>query len=139
MFTHSYTYSVSNGGQSFSISVNRSAGMEVNIDEPVPDNAEDLEIACGIDISELESFVMYATTDMTIKTNDAGSPDDAFELKANQPIVFQRDLYNVGEGSAAVPNACPLTADVTKLFATNLSGGDGMLRVRALVDPTADD
>lgn len=104
----------------------QSAGAESNIDEALTDATDQL-IAFALDISQCKSFLIWATgSDVTVKTNSSGTPDDTIALTKDQPIVWTTD--------DSPEFGIPLSADITALYATNT--GSGVLHVRALYDPT---
>ena len=101
------------------------ADQEVNLDIPVPANSTNLHAVVGIDVSQLKSLYLLSDIDLTIETNDSGTPDDTLTLEAGIALLW----------SAASGLANPLTADVTDLY---LTGGAtaGTLQLRSLSDPT---
>lgn len=89
--------------------------------ETVLDAATDFEIPWVCDLSLCSFVYMVSDQDLTLETNDGTTPDDTISLIAGIPIVY--------EGNAAVIAA--LTADITKVFATNSSGEDATITLIA--------
>jgi hypothetical protein len=127
-FTHTITHGWSNGGGAITQAVAKTAGQEINIDENIAASQTDKAVALAIDVSQLKSLFILSDAAITLETNDGSAADDAITLAAGVPVVWQ-------EGDAA---ACPLTTDVTGLFATTgaIGAGGANLQIRALVDPT---
>jgi len=75
-------------------------------------DSADVEVDLDVDVSAAKGAVLFATADVTIKTNSSSEPDDTINLSAN------RDLsWITGQGN------CPFTVDVTKLYVTCANGG----------------
>lgn len=123
-FTHTLTYRVASAGETITKLIESSAGSEQNLSEAIPANQTNLLVVYSLDVSACESFYLFATQNMTIKTNNSGSPDDTIVLRANEPYQWHTNAYD----------AFLLTADVTALYVTNTTAGD--LQIRALMDPT---
>lgn len=97
-----------------------------DVDVTVPADSGDLEINWTLDISQAELIFMLSDQDLTLETNNATSPVDTITLKAGIPYFWIKD--------GGIDQ--PLTADVTKLYATRGSGDDANLKIRALADAT---
>tara|TARA_R110002167_G_scaffold61913_4_gene174912 strand:- start:17042 stop:17425 length:384 start_codon:yes stop_codon:yes gene_type:complete len=126
MPTHKINQDWQAGNESLSKQITITADGEANVEVAVADESTDLAINLAIDFSALQLFYIVADQDLTIKTNDSGSPDDTLTLNAGKPIVW----FN-GCGYSN-----PLSADVTALYATNASGTDATLYVKTLQDAT---
>ena len=127
--THILVSNWSKGGDSLSTSNSYSGTGEVAItDETVADSVTDQEIVISIDVSALTAIYISSTRDMTLETNNAGTPVDTIALKANVPYVWSTDLnsYNVNK----------LATDVTALFLTNASGASATFNLRGVYDAT---
>lgn len=98
----------------------------IDLEVAIADGQTNKLVACTLDISQLKALVVMSTKDMTLKTNDSSTPDDEFDLLANDPIVFTDGEHETN----------PLTADVTALYVTNASGGAGTLFFKAIFDAT---
>ena len=116
------------GGVIQSGGVQKTAGQLIQIDENIPQSQTDALIALALDVSQIKALFMMCDTAITLETNSSSAPDNTIALVANVPITW-------AQGDA---NACPLTVDVTALYATNGAVGSGgsQLKIIALVDPT---
>lgn len=114
------------GNQSVSQEESVTAESETNLDLAVADEETALEANIAIDYSAIASLYMACDQDITIKTNDSGTPDDTIALKANKPLVWTPDCGF----------ANPFSADVTSIFCANASGADATLQIRLLQDAT---
>ena len=120
------TNSWRSGGTIRSGTITRTAGLLNRYAETIPGESTDLEIACVIDVSELEGLYIKCDRALTIETNDGTTADDTITLAAGEPLVW-------ASGNNVV---CPLTADVTSIFVTLAAGADATLEMEILVDPT---
>jgi len=102
------------------------ASAHTQVVEKIADGTSDEEVAIEIDVSAVKALYINSTQDMTLETNDTGSPDDTLNLLANVPCVWHENSYY----------ALLLTVDVTALYLTNSSGSDATLNVWALYDST---
>ena len=87
------------------------------------ENATDVEIVQTLDVSEVKGLVLLCSADATLKTNSSSEPDDTISLTAGRSVSWL-----AGQGTN------PLTADVTRFFASSTAGGT--LRMWFLSDPT---
>ena len=108
------------------------ANAKASFDEEIADSETNLEFLLSFDVitNQLMSLFMLSSKDITLKTNDSGSPDDEIALKAGVPLPW---AYQAGN----YYHACPLTADVVKIFITNASGAAARVQIEALYDSTA--
>lgn len=128
-FTNSVTQSISGPGFSKSVAVSKTAGMAINIDEPIPSDAANLEVDLVLAASQVQSGYFVSTVDVLLETNNSTTPVDQIALKANVPYVFFTGGYS----------AFVFDDDVTSLFVTNQSSPAtaGVLEMYILIDPTA--
>lgn len=124
MATHRLSYTWSNGGAPLAVTVEKTAGAEINIEEAISANQTNLAITLALDVSAMKSLVISSDVAMTLKTNSSGSPADTINLTANVPIV-----WHATNGFANI-----LTTDVTVLYVTNTAAGT--LKLYALQDVT---
>lgn len=103
-----------------------SAAAQTSIEETVGIAATDLLINLAIDFSEIVCLFIMADQDLTIETNSGSAPDDTISLVAGKPLIWYEGSYF----------ACPLAADVTKIYVTNASGVAATLQIEVLQDPT---
>lgn len=126
--THEHTYKWQlSGGPSIEKTVSKSAGAEVNLDEPVASSQTDYPINVAIDVSELKALYLVSDQDCVVETNSGSVPDDTINLEANVPVVWAKP-------ASGTKPVCPLTVDVTKFYVTNTAALT--LKLRCLVDPT---
>jgi len=94
-------------------------------DETIDADQTDVEVEWAVDVSALKLLVMVADQDVTIETNDGGSPVDTIDLIANEPHVWHTDsLYTK-----------KLTTDVTSVFITTGAAAT-RIQCEALTDAT---
>ena len=93
---------------------------EVKVELVVPSSASDSPYSLFVESTNLKSFVMVATENLTVDTNDGTTPDETFYLTANEPYVW---LY--GDGTA------PIGGDVDTIYLTNSSGSDATFQLLA--------
>ena len=126
-FTSKIVESYVAGGVTISDTQNIAAtGGFIQIDESIADATTDGEVALVLDVSQVKSFVMTCDTALTVKTNVAATPVDTINLVADVPYIYHTSSYP----------AFLLTADVTKLFVTNASGGAARFQLSTTYDVT---
>lgn len=108
-YAHTYSQSLSGSGASIT-NVNSYAGdarggrhVELAADQT------HYLVDFVLNVSEIKSFYMVSSQDLTIKTNDSGAPADTIVLKANKPLIWQHDSLH----------ANPFSEDITALYLTN--------------------
>lgn len=108
-----------------------SSGELIRIDESIPDDSTDLEVALVLDVSQLKAVYIEVEEDMTLETNNGAVPVDTMTPSPTQPTHWTLADNESGE------DRCPVQTDVTALFVTKAATGQAaMLRGRFLVDPT---
>jgi hypothetical protein len=114
--------------QSNAISIEATRVLEgdsqLNIIQVVPAATTNQEILAAIDISLAKLVAIRSTQNITIKTNNSGTPDDTLVLTANIPMIWRDGDYN----------ALFLTDDVAKFFITNATASPATVQILALVD-----
>ena len=131
MFTHTLIQIwQSDNGASFQGTVAVQGGLEVNIDEAIPENSTDLAVAFVADVSQLKSLFLLSDKALTIKTNSDSAPDNTIVLAAGVPLIWNN------QNGLALTDTVPaaITADITALYVTNTDAA--ALKIRALLDPT---
>lgn len=125
-FQHSIVrnFSIPGGGGSTTETVadDGSQSLEESIADGVVDQALDFDVKAAA----IKSIIMFATTDLTIETNNAGTPDDTIALVAG---VLRHWSVNSSEANF-------ITTDITQLFVSNASGSPAKLIVSVIYDPT---
>jgi hypothetical protein len=122
---HTWKKSVSTdlGGSLFSGSSTYEASAEENFIVDVV-SGDTLEIDLAIDVSQLVSFAIYSTKDITLKTNDLSAP-------AQTQAIVEKVAFGWNEDD---PGANPLTVDVTKHFLVNDGDDDAVVKASFLLD-----
>ena len=129
-FTHTLIVAWQSGGSTIDGRVSSVGGLEVNVDEAIPENATDLQVAFALDVSQLKSLFIMSDKAIVIKTNSSSAPDNTFEIAADTPW-----MWNSGSGQALTDTSgAAVSSDVTKIYVTVTDAA--ALKIRALVDPT---
>ncbi len=126
-FTHVLTFNVA-GPLAINRSVTLTEEKEINVEVTIPIAASDLEVEYVAVLARLASFYMVADQDLTIKTNDAGSPDATLNITKDNPFSWYP--------GQVVPLTDVFVADITALYITNGSGVEATFSIRSLIDPT---
>ena len=92
----------------------------------VADSETDMLINFALDVSQIKSIYIKSDQDLTLETNDGGSPDNTLNLTADVPYVWHENSLFTNL----------LTVDITALYVTNASGSTATLEIEALVDST---
>ncbi len=103
-----------------------SSSAAVDIDDTVADSETDFQINAAIDVSAAKVIYLHSTQNVTVETNNGGSPDNTINLVANIPYLWTHDGYAVNL----------LTVDVTAFYITNASGSSATFTVKVLQDAT---
>lgn len=98
----------------------------VEITEDVATGQTDSQINVAIDVSEVASFVLVSTQNVTFETNSGSAADDTIALLANVPYIWNTSSYD----------AFLLGTDVTAIFITNASGATATISLRCVQDAT---
>jgi hypothetical protein len=117
-------------GGSYIYSTSVSAGLRKSLFEAIPASAT-TELVFDLDVSEVKMLAIRSDVAVTIKTNNVASPDNTFDLAANQSF-----LWPLGEVALKDTSGDPVAADITSLHVVNAGAVAGTLRLDAFVDPT---
>ena len=98
-------------------------GKVIIISETIPAGTDTL-VAFVLDVSQVKSAFIMASTALSLQTNSAGSPVDTIALAAGIPYIWNTNSYD----------AFLLGTDVTALYCTNVA--ESLLTIEILVDPT---
>ena len=123
-FYHNVQSTVYATGLNVQTSKQYAGDVEAVIDVTVPASAVHQEIIVAIDVSAVQSILIKASNNATVKTNSSGSPADTITLDAGVPYVWNTDSYETFE----------LGTDVTKIFVTNSAGTDMTFQLMVLSD-----
>lgn len=126
-FTHVISQGVTIENRRVAKSIEITAGHKVSINETLAIGTN-VSMPIAIDISQVRSFLICSSTDMTVKTNSSGSPDNTLTLRAGEPYQW----YKPNSGTAY--DSFKLTADVTVLYLTNAA--EAVFELEILSDPT---
>ena len=121
------------GNRTLKGTVSPSAGNNNSIDESIPDSSTDLLVNATVDITALQSVFLLCDQDVTVETNNGGTPQETIALKKDDPLLW-RKAGNQLDGADYPKN--PFSADVTAFFITNASGFAAQLKMEILQDPT---
>lgn len=123
--SHRTTLSIKNDAGSTVVAATTSytAAAEENIDS-VAGASDTLVIDLAIDVSQIVSFFIYSDKDVTLKTNDDGTPDQTIALDAKKPLWWNTDANGTN----------PLTTDITKLSFVNAGLEDAKIKCGFLLD-----
>lgn len=126
--THTLSKSWSNGGSSSSLrgQVQISDSVENNLDYTLATGSTDSPFALVQTASKIQMIALLSNVNVTIKTNNATTPGNTFNLKAGV-------LETWSTSSGIFSN--PVTTSITGLFITNSSGQQARINIRILSDP----
>jgi hypothetical protein len=126
MFTHEIQYTWRGGGTPITKSVSLQAEAEENRDIDLIGAVTNLLVELVIDVSQLKMIFITCDKAATVKTNSSSSPQETITIAAGG--VFQ---WATGQGIAN-----PFADDVTAIYVSKPGSNNGVLSVRALIDPT---
>lgn len=104
--------------------VTKTVSGNVSIEETVANATTNGLIACSFPATGLKMLAICSDRDVTVKTNSSGSPQETWNLKANQPHYWCEND----------PGSAPVAGAVTALYVTNASGADATLKLIAGYD-----
>jgi len=128
-FTHTITETYATAGGSVSQVQTFTAGGENAVQDTIDIGATDAVVDWSLDISQVESFIIKADGDLTVKTYLATVLKDTIAVASGIPIVW-------GTGSSMSLAEIPITSDFDQIKVTNATGVAVALEIRALYDPT---
>ncbi len=122
--THTYSPSVTGVAGSLSGTPQSfTGGKAIILSETIPAGTDTL-VALVLDVSQVKSAFIMASTALSFQTNSSGSPVDTIDLAAGIPYIWNTNSYD----------AFLLTTDVTALYCTNVA--ESVLTAEFLIDPT---
>jgi hypothetical protein len=121
MFTSTITKKVTNASVTTVSTKIHSGDHQSAIKDTVADATVDLEYLVSVDVSELVMCVLQSSEDITVKTNDSGSPQETFNLVADKPVIFET-------GDPAI-----FSGDVSSMYVSNSSGTDATFSFLAIM------
>lgn len=102
------TYKTASGAMS-QANMDETGSARLTSSPTVPASTTNQHLAISVDVSQLISFLIVSSRDLTLKTNSSSSPAQTFSLKAGQGFTWNQDNGTVN----------PLTVDITDLYFTN--------------------
>lgn len=118
--THTVTRSYRDQGPTaIQLAEQVTADVEKNIDLALSIGT-DFSIPFTLDRTKLKSLVIYSDVALTLETNSSSSATDSIVLVAGQALMWTLATDGLGR--------CPITANVTALFATNVAAAAFKLR-----------
>ena len=120
-----FTEKVVIGGESTSQLNALTAGLRIAISEQIA-IANDVLVALSVDVSQVKGVYILSDQDVTLETNNSGSPTNTLALKANIPYVWYTNKYH----------SLVFSSDITALYVTNASAAAANLTIEILTDPT---
>ena len=131
MFTASITTNV--GGQiggSYSSASTVAAGLRKSIFEAIPAGVT-TDLVFDLDVSETKALFIRSDVAVTVLTNNASTPDNTFDLLANESYVWP-----LGGALFKDTLGATVAVDIVSLHVVNAGTDSGTLRLDAFVDPT---
>lgn len=124
--THTYTLGYARSGESISQTVAVSNDSELNADVALTASEANKRVAMAIDVSQMKGLFISSDVDVTIETNNSGTPVDTLSISADEPLIW----------FATSPLTNPLGTDVTTIYVTNGEATAGTCKIRVLIDGT---
>lgn len=109
-----------------SVSFDETGDMVVSLSPSISGATNNVEVAVVFTMAQLIGISINTDKDLTLETNDSGTPDDTFALKAGKTFYWSK---NTGVAN-------PFTADVTKFYFSNAGASAATVRIRILRDGT---
>jgi len=104
----------------------KTPSANISFEETVATGVTNQLVACAFPATGLKLFGICSDKDVTIKTNSSGSPQETWNLKANQPYAWVENN----------PGAVPFAGAVTAIYITNASGSEATVKLIAGWDAT---
>ena len=123
VFTDVISVSYSGNGKSVSSKLGTYSGTkDAGIATVIPAGSVNFQVVLAFPIANIQSMVIDASQNVTIKTNSTTAPGDTINLNAN---------YGIFWGIGGLP-AKPLSVDVTSFYVSNPGAVDCTFNVRVL-------
>ena len=123
------TQSVREGNNTVSYAVTKTADGQASYSGSVVTATTNQEVSMAFTTTNVVAIYLYSSTDLTVKSNSSGSPDDTITLDGGVPLVWIKDSGIT----------CPFAGSsgaITKLYITNASGSTATVEFRVLKDVT---
>jgi hypothetical protein len=122
-FTDTVTTSYSGNGRAVSGKTGTYTGSkDAGVAVVVPANTTNQLITIAFPVAGIVSLVFSGSQNLTVKTNNSGSPINTLAVKANSDLIWANDYVGTN----------PLTADVTAFYVTNATSTDATFNFRVL-------
>jgi len=123
IFTDTISISYSGNGKTVSTKTGTYTGThDAGVALVVPAGSVDLLVAIEFPVAGIQSLVMAASEDVTVKTNAISPPADSFTVKKTAGVVWGSDYHNV----------CPFGTNVTAFYVSNAGVTDAKFDFRVL-------
>lgn len=122
--SHSVQVNWTGGGTPLTSTKTVTDDEEINLDTTVALAGTDVLLPLAFDYTKLKEIYILASQNLTLEFNNSTTGVPTIALKANEAFHW---IY--GQGYFANP----FTENVTALYATNSSGVEATLQIRALV------
>ena len=122
-FTDTLSITYTGNGKAVSSKLGTYTGTkDAGIATVIPAGSVNLQVVLAFPVANIQSIVLDASQNVTIKTNSTTAPGDTINLNANFGIFW---------GIGGLP-AKPLTVDVTSIYVSNPGALDSTFNVRVL-------
>ena len=127
-FTHKIIETWTSGNRSIATESDYSGDAQESKDVSIPDSETDYLVNFALDVSQIQAIFILSDQDITLETNDGGSPVDTISLLAGKPYIWKKtDSYDT----------CKLTTDITALYITNTgNSAAARLQIEVVKDDT---
>lgn len=98
----------------------------VSLEETFPTGTTNGAMTIAFPATGLKMLCICSDKDVTVKTNSSGSPQETWNLKANQAFLWVENN----------PGSVPVAGAITAMYVTNSSGADATVKVIAGWDAT---
>ncbi|MEO6809715.1 MAG: hypothetical protein ABI353_11440 [Isosphaeraceae bacterium] len=123
--TQTVTKAWKSGSQAISKSKDLTDAAELKVDITIATAITDQLTPLAISATKTTVLYLVSDVDLTLKTNNSGTPQETIALTAGNPLVWDSTAYH----------AIPFAGDVTAIYLTNASGQQGNVNVRVLYHP----
>jgi len=113
-------------GRSYQVEFSAQGDGPIEAEVDVPGSTTDQEVTIQIDVDKVEFLMILSDQDVTLETNNASTPDDTINLKANRPYLWWKNHYD----------SFLLTVDVTKVYLTNAGANAAVVSFVGVQDIT---
>jgi len=127
-FSAAVTEQIVSGGSTVGQTNDYSGDGRISIDIAVADSTTDQEVVFVLDVSQIQTIYVTASTAMTIETNAVDATGgNTIVLVADVPLIWSLGGYYTNLFTQDI---------VTNIFVTNASGSNGTLKIECIYDST---